>query len=138
MRCTRSLEGVEGVNLYECFSGPLGVPGPCVAIVGMMHGNEPVGGAVIDRLESVIQSHLVSGSVMTVRANLRATALNVRHLPDGVDMNRQWDSDNLTRMQSTPGDALCYEERRARELAPVLMQADVVLDLHSTSRPSPA
>ena len=138
VRCVHSLKGVEGVNLYECYSGQINVPGPRVAVVGLMHGNEPVGGAVIERLEGILEQRLVSGSVLTVRANLRAAALNVRHLDDGVDMNRQWDSDNLARMKDIPDSELCYEQRRARELAPLLMQCDVVLDLHSTSRPSPA
>jgi hypothetical protein len=109
-----------------------------VAIVGLMHGNEPVGGAVLEQLEGCIAKHLTCGSVLTVRANLRAAALNVRHLDDGVDMNRQWDADTLARLTASAEEDLCYEELRSRQLAPLLLGCDLILDLHSTSRPSPA
>lgn len=138
VRSSRPVAEVEGTALYECVDGAMPVPGPRVAIVGLMHGNEPVGGAVLNELEACIGDHLSCGSVLTVRANLRAAALNVRHLEDGVDMNRQWDADTLARLTASAEEDLCYEELRARQLAPLLLGCDLILDIHSTSRPSPA
>ncbi len=111
-------------------------PGPTVALVARIHGNEPVGDGVIDRFVAEAEARLTAGKVLLVRANVAATEANVRHTPDGVDMNRLWDRDTLARLATAAADTLCYEERRVAELAPILASAQVVLDLHSTSRPS--
>lgn len=107
-----------------------------VAIVGRQHGNEPVGEVVIDRLLQQAPEHLRAGSLLLLVANLDARALDVRHTPEGVDMNRLWDAATLARLAAADPASLCSEERRAASLAPWLLSCDVVLDLHSTSRPS--
>jgi hypothetical protein len=53
-------------------------------------------------------------------------------------MNRQWDFDTLARLTASSEAELCYEELRVRQLAPLLRGCDLILDIHSTSRPSPA
>lgn len=139
VRITPRPDGVEGVCVYEaCDPGGQRVPGPRVVIVGRQHGNEPVGAEVIGRLAACVSEHLVAGTLVTVVANLEAAALDVRHTPDGVDMNRLWDADRLVALAAADPDTLCSEERRVREIFPFVQHADGVFDLHSTSRPSPA
>ena len=89
------------------------------------------------RLAEVVEDNLIGGSLLCARANLEAARLNLRHTPDGVDMNRQWDRDRLEALGTAPIDGEPYEHARVRQLAPLLLQCDCVLDLHSTSRPSP-
>lgn len=133
-----SFEGVPGVRLYQATQDGHPVSGPRVAIVGLTHGNEPVGAAVLERLEQRVDEHLVAGSVLAVHANLMAASINRRFTEDGVDINRLYDRATLASLAQMPPESLCYEERRALELAPLLVQCDALLDLHSTSRPSQA
>lgn len=137
MRVTREPGGVSGAVLYEA-ADPDGtmVPGPRAAVVARMHGNEPLGDPVLERLAEVVAEDLTAGSVLAVRANERAAAANVRHTPEGSDLNRLWDPATLERLAATPDAALSYEEQRAKALAPLLRTADAILDLHSTSRPA--
>lgn len=133
----RPLDGVEGAALHEALDARgERVPGPRVAVVGRMHGDEPVGERVLERLEPRLDGELVRGGVLTVRANPEAARLGLRHTPDGRDLNRLWDARTLDRLARRPREALCYEERRALELAPLLLSCDVIVDLHSSSRPS--
>lgn len=115
----------------------LPIPGPTVAITGLVHGNEPVGRMAIERLHQHIEGSLLKGRVLTVLCNLEAEAMGLRHTPTGSDMNRLWALEDLRRLEAADPKDLSYEGRRVRELAPVLRQAEVILDLHSTSRPSP-
>jgi len=133
LRVTAGVDSVEGTKLFEAPS-----PGARLAVMGWTHGNEPVGGAVLDHLESVIEGELVQGSVLTVRANLVARQQVLRHSPEGVDLNRLYDARTLRRLRAADPDTLNYEEHRALALAPLLLACDAVLDLHSTSRPTEA
>ena len=137
VRVTRPVDGIEGTCLYQAVD-PQGepCPGPCVAIVGVIHGNEPVGGRVLDRLAEHMEEGLVCGSVLAIRANLQATSERLRHVADGVDLNRLWDAATLARLRDRPVESLCYEEQRVLALAPLVMACDCILDLHSTSRPT--
>lgn len=138
VRFERHPDGVRGVvrtTALDAVGRP--VPGPRVALVGRQHGNEPVGEAVIERLERVLADHLVAGTVTMVLANLDAAALDLRQTPEGVNMNRLWDADRLAHIATAPRDTLVSEELRVREIAPFVVGSDVILDLHSTSRPSP-
>ncbi|MBT3218736.1 MAG: hypothetical protein HN348_06560 [Proteobacteria bacterium] len=137
VRVTAPVDGVVGTELFEAIgrSGPR--EGPRVAIIGLMHGDEPVGAQTLDRFAKLAPTFLMAGSVLTVRANLAAVELNTRHTPDGVDLNRQWSARRLEKLQRLPEDEHCYETRRVGELAPLLMDCRITLDLHSTSRPSP-
>lgn len=131
------IEKIEGTALLQALGADGEVlPGPRVAIIGRMHGNEPVGDPVHERLQRVAEERLVCGSLLLVRANIAAAAANLRHTPEGSDLNRLWDRETLDRLAAADPATLSYEERRARELAPLLEQCDAVLDLHSTSRPA--
>ncbi|MCA9568272.1 MAG: succinylglutamate desuccinylase/aspartoacylase family protein [Myxococcales bacterium] len=129
-------DGVSGVRLFTAVDADgRPIEGPRVAIVGVTHGNEPVGAAVIERLEAD-SGRLKAGSLLTVRANDLAARQNRRFTEDGVDLNRLYDRGTLEALANMPPESLCYEERRALELAPLLIACDAILDLHSTSRPS--
>ncbi len=136
IRVTAPLESVAGTTLYEAVGGSSFTRR--VAIVSWMHGNEPVGGDVLDHLEGLVGDELISGSLLTIRANLAAHADNLRHTGDGVDLNRLYDSATLSALRAADPETLNYEETRALELAPLLLSCDVILDLHSTSRPTEA
>jgi len=133
IRTTTPYQSIAGTALYEAV-----VPGPRVAIIGWTHGNEPVGGEVIDRIERAIGDELVAGAVLTVRANLPAREADIRHTADGVDLNRLYDAVTLRTLRASDRETLNYEEHRVLELAPLLMDCDAILDLHSTSRPTAA
>lgn len=136
LRIIPRFEGVEGVTLYQVL-GRDGrpVPGPRAAVVGLVHGNEVVGGHVLDALPAHLGT-LRRGEVLAVRANTRAAARGLRHTPEGRDLNRIWDPRALATLQER-GPA-SFEEQRALELAPLLGSCQAILDLHSTTRPSPA
>lgn len=137
VRVCSPVTGVSGTILYEALDAHgQAIPGPRVAVIARMHGNEPVGDAVLERLSVEVADQLRAGAILTIRANEAATADNQRHTPQGSDLNRLWDADSLARLRSQPPEALSYEEARAVELAPVLLSCDAVLDLHSTSRPA--
>ncbi len=130
-------EGIPGVRIYRAVDeAGKPVDGPRVAIVGMTHGNEPVGGQVLRKLEKEAPHHLVAGTVVAVRANLQAERQGRRFTADGVDLNRLYDKATLRSLAQMPPESLCYEEGRALQLAPLLIACDAILDLHSTSRPS--
>lgn len=137
VKVTREPGGIEGVQKHEVVDADgRPVPGPTVALVGLMHGNEPVGRLAIERFLEAAPGLLSAGVVWTVLANLEGMREGARHTKTGTDMNRLWDHDRLVSLEQADPATLCYEERRVRELAPVLLQAEVVLDLHSTSQPS--
>jgi predicted deacylase len=137
IRVTESVLDVPDTALYEVVKSGVPNVGTCVAVVGLMHGDEPVGGLVLDRLKLELAEQLTQGSVLLVRANVAAAQLGLRHTPDGTDMNRLWDRENLERVLAADPGGLCHEEIRARDLGPLLRGCDAILDLHSTSRPSP-
>jgi hypothetical protein len=131
------LDEVDGTTLYRCVDrgGEL-VAGPRVAVVGGMHGNEPAGEALLGFLGERLKAGLVAGEVVAVLANPHALELGERHSSGGKDLNRLWDRETLERLRTLPTEDLCYEEQRVLELAPMVMGCDVILDIHSTSRPT--
>ncbi len=133
---TSPVQGVAGTTLYEALGADgRPVPGPRVAVVAVVHGNEPVGDAVHGLLAAEVQ-FLAAGSVLAVRANLAAVEVNERHTSEGSDLNRLWDRATLVRLAASEESRLSYEERRVLALAPLLQECDAILDLHSTSRPA--
>ena len=110
--------------------------GPRVVVIGMTHGNEPVGGRVLPLVAAALPQRLVAGSVVMVRANLDAEQLGLRHTPGGQDMNRLWDPTSLTHARCLAPDERSSEQHRVLELLEWLESADCIIDVHSTSRPS--
>ncbi|TNE85394.1 MAG: hypothetical protein EP330_25240 [Deltaproteobacteria bacterium] len=138
IRFTHDVQGIPGTSLFEVLGrSGRAVPGPRVAIVGGIHGDEPVGLRVLDRLAEIAERELVAGSLLLVRGNLDAAALGIRHTRGGVDLNRLFDAETLDRLARSAPETLNSEERRARAIGPLLASVDAILDLHSTSRPAP-
>lgn len=122
--------GIPGVTTLDS-----SVPGPHVALVSLMHGNEYSGAVVLDRLLRAGVKPL-RGRLSCVFANTAAFARFDRRHPVmsrfiEEDLNRVWDPEVLD------GPRRSIELDRARELRPVVETADVVLDLHSMLWPSP-
>lgn len=117
-------DGIPGVITQRS-----GHAGPTVVIVSLVHGNEYAGATALDRL---LRSGLTPpvGTLSVIFANLAAFA---RFDPENPvasrfvdeDLNRVWSAERLH------SNAQSCELDRARELAPLIERADILLDLHS-------
>lgn len=121
--------GIEGVWRL---AGPQA--GPHVVITALVHGNEIAGALVLARwLREGLR--LRRGTLTLVFANLAAFDRFDPANPTGSrfveeDLNRVWAAELLG------GPRRSLELDRARILAPVIQQADILLDLHSMLWPS--
>lgn len=111
-----------------------GEAGPHVLLLSLMHGNEFAGAIVLDRMLRDGFRPL-RGRVTFGFANLVAfAAFDAAHPTHSrfleEDLNRIWAPSALT------GACDSTERRRAREMLPAVLAADVVLDLHSMLWPS--
>jgi predicted deacylase len=126
------IAGNVGLPGFTSFRGPN--PGPHVAVVAIMHGNEISGAILLDRLlRDGIRP--LRGTLTLGFANLAAFARFDPAQPTASrfvdeDLNRVWDVDVLDGPRET------CELLRARELRRLFDTADVVLDLHSMLWPS--
>ncbi len=116
--------GIEGV-----WSLAAAAPGPHLALVSLVHGNEYAGAVVLDRLLRAGFAP-ARGRVSVVFANLAAFDRFDPLAPTASrfveeDLNRVWEPHLLDGGRSTA------EIERARVLRPVIEAADVVLDLHT-------
>jgi predicted deacylase len=119
--------GNTGVDYFSTFEAA--VPGPHVMLTAVVHGNELCGAIALD--------HLFRNNVRPARGKLTLGFANVgafhsfdpaqprnsRYLDE--DFNRLWDVATLE------GDRDSAELRRAREIWPLVDQADFLLDIHS-------
>jgi len=126
------MEGNTGVRGFT--TAEAATPGPHVVIVSLMHGNEIGGAVVLDRL---LRTGLrpKRGRLTVGFANLAAYARFDPAHPTASrfldeDLNRVWDAAVLDGPRSS------RELDRAREMRPLIDQADVLLDLHSMLWPS--
>ena len=115
-----------------------GRPGPCLILVGGLHGNEPEGAQAVQEVLETLEREQrpIAGSVLGLVGNRRALAGGVRYLKR--DMNRSW-AEGLV-APDLDVDELEGEDAECAELAQVLDQElraargpVVLLDLHSTS-----
>lgn len=125
---------LAGNTLPGVWSFAAEAPGPHVALVAAMHGNEIAGAVLLDRLLRAAPRPL-RGRLTLVFANLEAYArfdpedpIATRFLDE--DMNRLWDEEILD------GGRRSCELRRARQLRPLFARVDILLDLHSMLWPS--
>ncbi len=109
-------------------------PGPHLLLISLMHGNEIAGAIVLDRMlrDGFVPAR---GRVTLGFANLDAFAAFDPARPTQSrfveeDLNRVWDPAVLAGRRNT------LELRRARQMLPAVLAADVVLDLHSMLWPS--
>ena len=119
--------GNTGVDYFTTFEAA--VPGPHVMITAVVHGNELCGAIALD--------HLFRENLRPARGKLTLGFANVgafhsfdpaqpresRYLDE--DFNRLWDVATLE------GERDSAELRRAREIRPLVDQADFLLDIHS-------
>ncbi len=121
--------GVPGFTTLDS-----GQPGPHVALLSLLHGNEFAGACALERL---LQEGVrpLRGRLTLGFANLLAFGRFDPQQPTASrfldeDMNRLWDRATLD------GPRRSRELDRAREMRPLLETADVLLDLHSMLWPS--
>ena len=119
--------GNTGVDYFTTLNS--GAPGPHVVVTAVVHGNELCGAIALD--------HLFREGVQPARGKLTLGFVNVaafesfdpedprasRYVDE--DFNRLWDAATLD------GDRDSTELRRAREIRPLIDQADFLLDIHS-------
>ncbi|MBN8875548.1 MAG: succinylglutamate desuccinylase/aspartoacylase family protein [Rhodospirillales bacterium] len=109
-------------------------PGPHVALLALMHGNEFAGAIVLDRL--LRAGFVPTRGVLTMGfLNLAAFDRFDPRRPTASrfideDLNRVWDASVLD------GPRNSRELARAREIRPLLATVDVLLDLHSMLWPA--
>ena len=100
---------------------------PRIAVVGGIHGDEPAGVRIVERLAETIDTENCNGTVQLVLANEPAIDRGVRYTD--TDLNRAF-----------PGDSESdeYESALATRLVALLSGADAVLALHTShSAPPP-
>lgn len=108
-------------------------PGPTVLVLGGTHGNEQTGILVVQDLLAGFQSgtyQLSSGTLLLGIGNPEAVAAGVRGIA-GRDLNRYFTPEHLE--QPIEGTET---QKRARVLAGVCDRADILIDIHSTNKPS--
>ena len=119
-------------------------PGLTVVVLGGTHGDELVGINVIKMLlrhfnisgedgGALIKRDIVAGKIYIGLGNIAAIAINKRAAGAGRDLNRSFIQKELD-APPLPEDR--PDLVRARELAPILVQADYLFDIHSTSSDS--
>ncbi len=126
------LGGNTGVEGFTTFGS--GKPGPHVALVALLHGNEIAGAVVLDGL---LRRGMrpACGTLTLGFANLAAFARWDQAQPTASrfldeDMNRLWKPAVLD------GPRRSSELDRARDMRPLIDTVDVLLDLHSMLWPS--
>ncbi|MCX8098474.1 MAG: succinylglutamate desuccinylase/aspartoacylase family protein [Casimicrobiaceae bacterium] len=129
--------GNVGLDYVWSFAGD--APGPHLAVVALVHGNEFCGAISLDRLLArFVEGRLRprQGRVSFILANPEAylafdpqRPLASRALDE--DMNRLWDAHTLESARTS------RELARARALRPRIDTVDHLIDLHSMSLPSP-
>ncbi|MCR9220236.1 MAG: succinylglutamate desuccinylase/aspartoacylase family protein [Alphaproteobacteria bacterium] len=113
-----------------------GAPGPHAVISAIVHGDEPCGAVVLDRLlradfrPSRGALTLIFGNPEAYRRTGPGARLGVRAAVE--DLNRLWGPEVLTAPVRSP------EHARAKALAPEIATADALLDLHSMIGDGPA
>jgi predicted deacylase len=120
-------------------------PGPSVVILGGIHGDEQSGVKVLEILKhkfglnkdafGLFDNNDISGQLYLIIGNPEAVRLKQRSASGKHDLNRCFIQKGLD-MSEKDDDP--YDLIRARELAPILANADYVIDIHATSNPSPS
>ncbi len=126
------LPGNTGVRGFTTFGSAQ--PGPHIALMAVLHGNEIAGAVVLDRLMRR-GLHPARGTLTLGFANIAAFARFDPAQPTASrfldeDLNRLWDPAVLD------GPRRSAELDRAREMRPLIDTVDVLLDLHSMLWPS--
>jgi succinylglutamate desuccinylase len=132
------IEAVPSLPGVTRFASDDTFPAPRLGIVGAIHGNEHCGLLAISKLGDELahgRLALTKGTLYLVHGNPAATEQQRRYTRDGVDLNRVFDYRFVDELAPTMWE---LEHRRALELRSVFDGLDALLDLHSTTAPSPA
>lgn len=131
----QKVDGIPGILIFDS-----GVPGPCVGITAMTHGNEPSGVACAwhYRRAGNLAKRLVRGKVIIVLNNIEASKayFAAKKIGDKVkvkssryiDRNLNRLPDNFLRIRKSDESEII----RAKELLPIWHRFDVAMDIHST------
>jgi uncharacterized protein len=131
------IEPIAGLSGVTRFSVGRDLPHPQLAIIGAMHGNERCGRLALERLAAELTAgHLAlcAGSLLLVHGNPEASRLERRHSERGTDLNRLFNYEFVNDLSAADWTA---EHHRALALRPLLESVDALLDLHSTTAPTP-
>ena len=124
MSSKSTAEADRGVTVIPTFRRAGVAPGPHLVVFGAIHGNEVCGPLALQRLMEEFESGkrtLLKGTCTFVPVcNARAFAANTRYIEE-----------NLNRVFLVREDPTSHEGQLANELAPLVHQADYLLDLHS-------
>ncbi len=116
-------------------------PGVHVVVLGGVHGDEKTGIEAVECLKNMFtdgeknadnKMRVEKGKLTLILGNVEAIKIGKRGTTPEHNLNRMFSDKHLA------GPVLdFYESRRAHELAPILKSADISLDIHSTSVPTP-
>ncbi len=118
--------------------------GPSLVVVGGMAGNEPAGVLAGARVAAALQElrSQLRGRAVFLAGNRQALAVGLRYVRR--DLNRSWSPAQLERLASLSERELGDEEQEQVELARTLREVEraqrgplILIDLHTTSAPSP-
>ena len=107
-----------------------GLREPAVAVVLLLHGNEPVGLQAVQRLLRRHAGRPLPRALTLVVGNVRAAAIGQRHLDDQPDFNRVWPGTE----QPGSAEALMFAQIVQRLRGPGLFAA---VDLHNNTGRNP-
>jgi predicted deacylase len=125
-------KGNTGIDYVTTFDS--GKSGPHVVLTAVVHGNELCGAIALDFLFRN-NVRLTQGKLTLAFMNVAAYHNFDPENPDASryvdeDFNRVWGEDTLAGARDS------VELRRARELWPIIDQADYLLDIHSMQHPT--
>lgn len=112
----------------DVFTYDTGIEGPTLLLLGAVHGNEPGGTKAIQKIQDQLKEkalQLKCGKIIMVpQVNKKAGEDGLRYLDQ--DFNRILNQETLHKKAG-----LTHEEKLVHLLAPVMQEADMMLDLHS-------
>ncbi len=121
-------------------------PGPLVLVFGALHGNETAGVRALEIVGQILEQECrrhpdfgFRGTLLGILGNRQAYLAGQRFLEK--DLNRQWTTGNLHRIQHNGNTGLAAEDREIAELTDLIHEAIeaskpellYLLDLHTTS-----
>ncbi len=113
-------------------------PGPRLAVIGAMHGNERTGVEIVQRIKSKFSGkalNCLNGQVFLMIGNPHAYAQATRFVEE--DLNRLFsEKEERAICGKKSATSVTLERKRAKELMDVLRGVDVLIDIHATIRPS--
>lgn len=113
-----------------------------IAVLGGIHGNERVGITIVERLVAALTSDIheilatPDTELILGLGNLEAIKKSQRATSAASDLNRSFTNASLHGDLLAESEEGYYEQRRARELAPILETCDILVDIHATNKPS--